>query len=976
VQNLVSTPPRPRFLGRALFLTGSLFVLTCCGDRTPDEKESLRKAEAFFAAGDYGSAEVEYKNTLSANPRNAAAMLRLASIWEARGGPYQAAVIYRTVKNLNPREADALFGMARFYLAVGDRQAARKEIDDVLKSQPENRDALVFLAKVAGSEDDAKDVESRLEFPAADEDARIWFARALLALGRRDLDAAGEAFTRAIELDGKSPEVFVYKSSWHLMKNERPEAEASMLEASNLAPLRSPERIAYVTYLLGADKRDEAVSLLESATQKAPDYIAALRLLARVAINENEPEKAREFLQKISGWDAMDFETNVLSAMLYLNEKDGEGRSKAISLLEKLRTSHPPNAFVEYCLGRARLANDETDLAIEALNRAVKVQPGMRDAVILLGGLNLAQRRFEEVISLMDPYLRQQPGDIEAILIFSEASRLSGSPEKSWAALSSIAEAPEQDVKWQLETGLVAKSLRKTQEARRSFEKVEELDPGNTRAAAELVVLDFSSGDLTSALKRAEKQLELHPESATAHYTRAYILNQMARNAEAMSDLNETLRLDPKMPSAHLLLSNILAADGKLEEAISQLERANAEVPGNTPLLLSLVNLYDRVNRKEDVMNCYEQILKHDPDNIQTLNNLAVILSDSGADDDLDRAFQLAQEAHRLAAHEPLIADTLGWVLFKRGEYQRAHRHLSEAVAKVSDNPSVKFHHGMSCLVMADETAARAAFGAVVEGPPSFPRRQEAVEMLARLDAVIEPGDAGISLLEANISKHPLDMVSRLKLAAIHEDAGRQHDAAAVYAAALEKNPALYLAISRLAHLYAGPLDDPEKAYQYARQASEIMPDDVRIVIILAKLAYHGGEHERADVLYQNCISKITNDPQLKIQAAWAAYSMGRVDDAKKLMESALAISTEPSQRSEAELFLNFQKADVAPALIDGTLAANSDYVPALMARAVQAGKKDPRAALPDYEKVLALFPKFTPATEALTRIREAEEEP
>ncbi len=973
MHNPLSYTPRLRSIGSALFLTCSFFALAACGERTTDEKESLRKAEEFYAKGDYGSAEIEYKNTLSANPREFTAMLRLASIWEARGGPFQAAVIYRTVKNLDPRNVEGLLGMAKFYLAVGDRQSARKEILELLKIAPDNREALVFLAKVAGSEDEAKDVEVRLEFPGADEDARVWFANALIALGRRDLDAAGRAFTRAVELDPDAPDVFMYKSRWHLMRNEPAEAEASMREASRLAALRSPERIAYATYLLGAKKRDEALELLESSTDQAPDFIAAWRLLARLAISENEPGKAREYLQKVSGWDAMDFETNVLNAMLYLTEKDDKGLSKAISLLEQLRSSHPPNALVEYCLGRARLAEGETDLATEALQRAVTVEPGMRDAVILLGGLTLRQRRYDEVISLLDPYLRQSPGDVDAILLFSEASRLSGSPDKSFVALSGIKEVPEQDPRWHLETGLVAKDLGKKEEARRAFEKVEALDSGNTRAAAELVGLDTSAGDHAAALARADKQLELHPDTAGPHYMRASILNQMSRNDEALAGLKVALRLDPKMVAAHLLLSSIQVAAGKTDEAVAQLERANAEVPGTIPVLLSLASLHEQGGRAEDFRKCYEEILKHHPDYIPALNNLAVILSKSDAKDDLERAFQLAQQANQLAPHEPLIADTLGWVLFKRGEFQRAYRYLGEAASKITNDPSVKFNHGMACLAMADEAGARSAFGAVLAGPAGHPRRAEAAEILARLDAEIPPGDAGIQQLEANITQQPLDMVSRLKLAALLENAGRHADAAAAYLAALDKNPDLYLAISRLAHLYAGPLDDSEKAYQYARRASEIMPEDVRIVVILAKLAYLGGEHERADVLYQNILSKITDEPALKIQAAWAAYSLGRVDDAKKLMESALATSTDPAQRVEAELFLNFQKQDAAAALIDGTLAQNPNYVPALMARAALTTGNDLKAAVADYEKVLGLFPKFTPASEALARIREAE---
>jgi tetratricopeptide (TPR) repeat protein len=975
VQKPAFIPPRARVIIRALFLTSSLLLLSGCGDSDPDGTESLRKAEEFYAAGDYGSAEVEYKNTLTADPRQTDAMLRLASIWEARGGPFQAAVIYRTIRNLTPRDTEARLGMARFYLAIGDHQTARKEALELLKIVPDHREALVFLAKVAGNDMEIKDLESRLEFPGADEDARVWFARALIALGRTDLDAADRAFTRAIELDAEAPDVLMYKARLHMMRDEPAEAEASMREASRLAPLRSPERVAYVSYLLGVGKRDEAVSLLESSTKQAPDFIAAWRLLARVAISENEPGKARDFLQKVSGWDAIDFETNVLNAMLYLTEKDDKGRNKAISLLERLRITHPPNAMVEFCLARARLADDETDLAIEALKRAVRVEPGMRDAVIMLGELSLKQRLYAEVVSQMDSYLRRQPGDIEALLLFAEASRMSGSPDKSWAALSSIAEAPKENVRWHMAAGLAAKDLGKIEDARRSLEKVEALDPANARAAAELVGLDIYAGDFAAALARAEKQLELNPQTPGSHYMRANILNQMSRNDEAVIGLNEALRLDPKMVAAHLLLSRIHAAAGKPADAIAQLERANSEVQGNIPVLLSLVSLYDQAGRAENVRKTYEEILNHHPDYISALNNLAFILGESGDSDDLEKAYRLAQQAQRLSPHDPVIADTLGWILFRRGEFERARRYLAEATFRITDDSSVHFHHGMSCLAMGDEAGARAAFSAVAGGPAGYPRRSEALEILARLDAPVEPGESGMRQLEANITLQPLDMVSRLKHGALLEKAGRHADAAAVYVAALEKNPDLYEAISRLAHLHAGPLDDPEKAYQYARKASEIMPNDVRIVVILAKLAFRGGEHQRADVLYQNILSKITGDPGLEIQAAWAAYSMGRVDAAGKLMQAALKAATDPAQRAEAELFLNFQKADPAPGLIEATLATNPAYVPALMARAALNAGKDPKTALPDYEKVLEIFTEFTPAREAIARIREADKD-
>jgi hypothetical protein len=44
------------------------------------------------------------------------------------------------------------------------------------------------------------------------------------------------------------------------------------------------------------------------------------------------------------------------------------------------------------------------------------------------------------------------------------------------------------------------------------------------------------------------------------------------------------------------------------------------------------------------------------------------------------------------------------------------------------------------------------------------------------------------------------------------------------------------------------------------------------------------------------------------------------------------------------------------------------------LVRADLAAKKDPKAALKDYEAVLEIYPKFKPASEAVEKIRAAEE--
>jgi len=953
----------PAVLAACGFFAVGLFISGCTkSDATG--RESFQKAERYFAEGDYGSAEVEYKNTLRANPRDTTALLRMAEIWEARGGPFQAAVFLRKVQELNPADVEARLGMAEFLIAIGDRNSARGEVEKVLKTAPDHRDALVLLAKASSTAQQIKDAEARLAFPAEQTDGQVWFARAILALSRGDAEAAESALGRAMEIDGDSSQLHAFKATLHLVRKDTAAAEHCLKTAVNLAPPRSPEKITYASFLLAENRRPEAVSLLESATKAAPDFIAAWRLLARIALSENDRNKAHHMLQKVSSWDATDFEANVLMAMLHLSDRSEGARDKAIELLESLRSSHPPNALVEYYLARARLAGKQTDLAMDALARAVRIDPNMRDALLLQGGLKLAQRRFEEVISLVEPYLRHRQGDIDAALLLSEAYRRSRHPAKARAVLATILNEPHQ-ARWYLEKAAVAKDLGEPANARIALEKVESIDPSNNLATAELVGLDMQAGNHDRALERAEKQLKLHPEDATAFYLRAAIFAKQSRDNEAFADLNEALRIDPKLIAAHLMIAKILSSAGKSSEAILQLEKAKASAPDNLPGLLMLASLYDETGRKAEARSCYEAILKRSPQYVPALNNLATILGEStGAD--LERAYQLAQQATSLSPDDRTVSETLGWILYKKGEFKRAHRHLTEAAGKLADDATVQFHHAMSCLAMGDETAARRALLATLAADAGFARRAEVEGLLARLDA-----SAGtVEALEGHIKRQPLDMTARLKLARIHEATGMYRQAADVYVAALAINRDLYPAVARLAHLHEGQLNDPAKAYQYARQATEMSPQDTSIEIILAKLAFRNGEHERADLLFQNNLTYLKEDAALIMQAAWAAYSVGRVADAKALMEEAMAKSKDHNHRDEAQLFLGFIAHPPAPGLIETTLTKDPRYVPALMARADRNANKDAKAALQGYEAVLKIYPRFKPASEAAERLR------
>ena len=98
--------------------------------------------------------------------------------------------------------------------------------------------------------------------------------------------------------------------------------------------------------------------------------------------------------------------------------------------------------------------------------------------------------------------------------------------------------------------------------------------------------------------------------------------------------------------------------------------------------------LYETTGKTAKAREQYELALRYDPSLGESKNNLAYLLAEAG--EDLDRALKLAQEAKAAMPDSANAADTLGWVLYKRGVASAAVGYLREAVQVADkDDPAI-----------------------------------------------------------------------------------------------------------------------------------------------------------------------------------------------------------------------------------------------------------------------------------------------
>jgi tetratricopeptide (TPR) repeat protein len=130
-------------------------------------------------------------------------------------------------------------------------------------------------------------------------------------------------------------------------------------------------------------------------------------------------------------------------------------------------------------------------------------------------------------------------------------------------------------------------------------------------------------------------------------------------------------------------------------------------------------------------MVTYEKVLEINPQAAVAANNLAYLYSEQGANP--ERALELAQRAKEIAPEDPSISDTLGWILYKRGLYQRALGLLQDSAQKLPGNAEVHYHLGMTLYQLQDRAGAERALSRALEINSGFPGADEAKQTLAEI---------------------------------------------------------------------------------------------------------------------------------------------------------------------------------------------------------------------------------------------------
>lgn len=950
-------------------LIGLSFPVSSCTKAAKASRHSER-ADQYFKDGEYEEAKIEYMNVLRLDGINRRAIQRIGQIWWVQGSPIQAAPFLLRSRELDPNNTEVRLTLAQVFAAVGSKTEASKEALAALQQVPTSGEALLRLSAVADNQELLASAEEQLANFPQKEDAFYHLARANILLRKNDLAGAQESVAKALALDAKSSAPHSLMGVVHSLQNRPDLAREDFKTAADLAPLRSQLRIEYAAFLARTGDEKQAVAYLTDLTGKARDYLPAWNLLARLAEAAKDHDKASAYVKSALAQDSNNPETLLLGAEITMASGDAQG---AIEQLERLAEKYPGSPVVKFQLARAYVTAGNPVQATLTLEQVLATNPDYPDAILLLAELDIKAAKPQPAITSLEKLYHGEPASPQVRRLLADAYRAAGRSEDAAALFRAQITSTPNFAEPYYFLGIVLRDQKKAEEARQAFTKASELEPDNPAPVEQLVELDLAEHKFDAARDRVQRQIEAKPNVAPAYFLMAKVYLAQKQSDLAEGALLKALELDPNLEVADRLLIASYIAARKFPEAAKRLERFLSKSPNNVDAMQTLAMAYSEMQAYEKARDVYERILVIKPDAALAMNNLAYLYAERF--EQLDRAQDLATRARTLAPSEPRAAGTLGWILYKRGDYQQAVALLRESAEKLPENAIAQYHFGMASYMMGDTEHARTALQKAVSFAEDFPGKEDARKRLA----ILAPS-AGAELtsadLEAAIHDHPNDIQALTQLAAKYEQQGDHLKAADAFAKVYQQNPTLLPPVLKLAELNAGPLKNPSQALDWAKKARELAPTDAMVAATLGTIAYRAHNFAWAYSLLQEAARARAEDAEVLHSFAWAAYSVGRVQEAEDTMRRVLAAAPTASTSEDAKLFLGFAQTErdsngpaSAAARADETLREKPDYVPALLVQAAVATQRDIHAAISIYEKVLTQFPDFAPAQKRLAAV-------
>jgi len=923
----------------------------------------LNRANEHFQSDDYAAAEIEYLNVLKVDEQSIVAISRLGIIYYDQVRLRKAFPYLARAAEVDPANLEVRYRLGFLYLVSGEVANARKQAEDIVIADPNNRHAPILLANTAtNAEEMEAGIQQLLSLrDKAPNNPSIDVGIAIMQGRTQRPDLAKASIQRALELDPESHYAHLVSRGLYLSEGNQAEALEALKNAAEYSPLRSANKVDLAQQYLQSGDKEAYKQTIEPLLKKAPKFVPALLLAAKFQASEQQLAEARKRVNSVLSLDPTNHDAIALSGNLFLAKREV---AEALEVFEQGVQFFPQSPVAHFNLARAALSDNRAADAKNSLMKALSLNPDYSEAMALMANLQLQSGEYSSAEININKLLARSPNDLSLKLQFAAIKRGQGSPEEAIEIYNELEAAHPENAQLPLLRAQLYAQQNNSAEAKKAIEKALKRDPD------QLLALDLWTSFLISeerfnyALEQVSQRIERNPDVSGYYLIKAkvHVANEDLDQAEKL--LLKAIDLDPDNRTPYMILSQVYVRDEKRAAALERLQQVVSKNPEDISALMIMCGIYEYEKQFENARYTYEKILTANPNFPPALNNLGYLFSE--VFNLHDEAYEYANRARQLLPHDPAIADTLGWILYKRGDIEWARSLIQESAEKLSDNAEVRYHLGMTYYMLGDEDVAKEHLLKALSLSEDFNGKDDVEKRLS----ILEIGSSNektlaVSELEKRAQSSEKDPVLLTRLAQAYEKSGESGNALKTYEKVLSLNAKNVPAILKAANLHLREGSSKE-AIELAKEAYKIAPNNPDVSSLLGKLAYVEGDYQWSTSLLQTSARGKPGDPDILFDLSLSLISIGKVEEAKEQLES-IPVGERPESASQLTSFLKAIESNNSNDILDRAKSLNVDLISKWSEAAIAKIEGNDEKALDLYNTLLAKFPTFDIAKRELT---------
>lgn len=450
--------------------------------------------------------------------------------------------------------------------------------------------------------------------------------------------------------------------------------------------------------------------------------------------------------------------------------------SRAFTLAKRFSDLSPENPEAYLLLGQVNWAKGDSDAARKAFEKALELKPGYSEALFALGNL-LGAHSPDDAKKYLESYVKENPDDAaEALYQIAMLESRAGKDPMAEERLKGAVAADPDHMQARHALAQLYEARRDTEAALAAYQGILERDPRNIMLLNHIGEIYVLKDDNVRAKDHFVRAKEIAPSHPASCLWLALMAEEAGEYAEAAKQVRESAAL-PEDAALNLRLSYYLSQDGKLKEAVAVLDEAqkrwpeNEEVayflglglddlketaraatmmekvlklkPGHRDALFQLGSMREKLGEFKASEAAFQELLKSHPNDAAALNYLGYMLVERGIRHDEAEAF-----IKRALAIEPdngAYMDSLGWALFKRGDFPGAVVWLKRAAEDLPGDETVWGHLADALEASGDGAAA---WTAVKRAQAAAPESPALAKKAASLEKTWTPEELGSRTLE------------------------------------------------------------------------------------------------------------------------------------------------------------------------------------------------------------------------------------